>query len=149
MAVRAASANASSRWVGAVDQVGDRHVDRDDAAAVLEAECADDAVGVGDGAGRQRDDDEPVRHQARGLQGGFGHSDDRAGGDLAGGRHAGVTEAGDDESVGVVLVLADLLEHTDGGDRLLGVAFDAGHADRGVDAGDRSRRRPRPPVPPR
>ena len=31
----------------------------------------------------------------------------------------------------------DLLDHSDGGDRLLGMAFDAGHADRGVDAGDR------------
>ena len=89
----------------AVDQFGDRHVDRDHAAAVLEAERADDAVAVGDGAGRQCDHDEPMRHQAGGLQRGLGHPDDRAGGDLAGRGHPGVTEAGDDESVCVGLVL--------------------------------------------
>ena len=86
-----------------------------------------------DGAGRQGDDDETVRDQARGLQGGFGHADDRTGGDLAGGGDTGVAEAGDHEGVGVGLVLANLLEHTDGGDGLLGVAFDARHAGGRVD----------------
>ena len=68
----------------AVDQLRDRHVDRGHGAAVLEPERADNAVAVGDGAGGQRDHDEPVRHQAGGLQRGLGHPDDRTGGDLAG-----------------------------------------------------------------
>ena len=56
--------------------------------------------------------------------------------------HAGVAEAGDDERVGVGVVLADLLEHAEGGERLLGVALHAGHP-----VGRAGRRRPSRPGP--
>ena len=117
----------------AVDQVGDRDIDRRHACTGAPARGTDDAHAVGDGAGRKGNDDEPLRHQACGLQGAFGHANDRTRGDLPGGGHAGIPEARDDEGVGVGRVLTHLGEHTDGGDGLFGVAFDARHAPLGLD----------------
>ena len=116
---------------------------------MFQPEGAHDALAVGDGAGRHGDDDEPVRHQAGGLQSGFGHPDDRTGGDLAGRVDTGVAEAGDDECVGVGLVRTDLLDDADGGDGLLGVAFHARHALGRVHAGDIDAGCPRRPALPR
>ena len=120
----------------AVDQLRDRHVDGGHGAAVLEPERADDAVAVRDGAGGSvMTTNRCATRQAVCSAASVIPTTGQVATSRAAATPVSPKQATTNASVSR-LVLADLLDDADGGDRLLGMALDAGHADRGVDPGD-------------
>ena len=82
-------------------------------------------LGDDDGALQGRHHREAGGEHGGNLEGGLGDAEHRRPGQLAGGGQAGVAETGDDVGVGAGRFAAqDFLADTDGGDRLVEMAFD-------------------------